>query len=80
MYAGRLPSFWTKANSSGLLPGLDTACTHIHALLDAVFHHVDPLRVDLPGALCVTHRVAYTISKLWPLAANLTLGHSITPC
>jgi len=71
---------WNAMHSGGLLPGLDTACTHVYTLFDPVLNHTDPLSVGLPRALRVAHRVAHIMPKLWRLAANLTLGHSVTPC
>jgi hypothetical protein len=69
----------TKGQLLCLLPGLQALCAEVKMLLDPVIHQAHTLHVRVPAALGVAHRVTDIVSKLWPLAATITLGHRITP-
>ena len=58
---------------------LDALSADILLPLDAINGHTHPLNVDIPAALGVAHRVADVVPELWPLAANITLGHNVPP-
>lgn len=68
-----------KTVSGSLLHRFDAVRADVNFPLDAVYRQAHALNVGFPDALCVAHGVADIVSKLWPLAANFTLGHVIPP-
>ena len=68
-----------KTVSSRLLHCFDAVCADVHLPLDAVYRQAHALNVGFPDTLGVAHGMADIVPKLWPLAANFTLGHVIPP-
>ncbi len=62
-----------------LLPGLQALGAEVEMLFDPIFNQADTLDVSVPAAPGMAHGMADVVSKLWPLAATVALGHRITP-
>jgi len=68
-----------KTVSGSLLHRFDAVRADVDSSLDAVDRQAHALNVGFPDALGVAHGMADIVPKLWPLAANFTLGHVIPP-
>ncbi len=62
-----------------LLPGLQALSAEVEMLFNPILNQAYALDVCVPAAPGMAHGMTDVVSKLWPLAATIALGHRITP-
>ena len=67
------------ARLEALVVGPQAAGAHIDLLALPIDGDRHFLYIGQPGTICAPFGVAYIMSELWALAANITLGHLSNP-